>query len=271
LYFLNSSRLGRYLNGTTSLTNVVFNNFSPYDLFFPDSINGYVLGDSSSSTIDRILKTTDGGNSFQEIFSDSTFAIRKMFFVDSLQGFLIGDSGKIAKTNDGGNQWNYLSTGYSNDLTTITFLNSVFGFVGGHGGLIIRTTDGGQSWTRDSINALSAIDNIVFVNDSFAYARTYNVIYQLNLASLIGIEEINSPFPFVLFPNPNHGHFKIKTKENDLIHSICLFDIYGNQVSELLIKGLGEVQMDLSLLSKGLYYIKLNSNQRISYSKVIIN
>lgn len=70
----------------------------------------------SSGTPALILKTTDGGNTWKEVFrqNDSAYFLDAMDFWDEKRGMLVGDPIKghfvLLQTNDGGETWQELDT-----------------------------------------------------------------------------------------------------------------------------------------------------------------
>ena len=70
-----------------------------YHVFFIDDNAGWAVG-----RIGTILKTTDGGISWNFQSSGSTDALREICFIDENTGWVIGGQ-TILKTTDGGEHW----------------------------------------------------------------------------------------------------------------------------------------------------------------------
>ncbi|MCX7736110.1 MAG: YCF48-related protein [Candidatus Kapabacteria bacterium] len=89
----------------------------------------------------KILKTTDGGDSWKEVYKgDPDDWIMSFEFIDNSEGWAVSDMGLILRTTDGGNSWNVvLNTG--RPLNTCYFLNRNFGFITGYMGTIYKYTD----------------------------------------------------------------------------------------------------------------------------------
>ncbi|MGV9004406.1 T9SS type A sorting domain-containing protein [Flavobacterium sp.] len=68
----------------------------------------------------------------------------------------------------------------------------------------------------------------------------------------------------LLFPNPTTG---VLTVENENLTKIVVYDLLGKVVKEFE----AQPQIDVSMLSKGVYLIKLFSEREVSISKIIIN
>ncbi|MBL7828460.1 MAG: hypothetical protein JNJ57_17640, partial [Saprospiraceae bacterium] len=67
------------------LKNVDPNSWEVEDIFFVDSEHGWAAADDG-----RILKSTDGGNSWQIKQTGIPYDIQSLHFVDTLRGWAIG-------------------------------------------------------------------------------------------------------------------------------------------------------------------------------------
>lgn len=83
-----------------------------------------------------------------------------------------------------------------------------------------------------------------------------------------GIDDIESSDQFELFPNPAQDFVEIKAKDYSS-YTIDLFDLNGRVVKSY--KALdSNLKIDISLINKGVYVIRLqNNNQIIGYKKII--
>ncbi len=111
---------------------------------------GYVVGEEGT-----ILRTIDGGNSWNDQLSGIYNNLNSVMFIDSLNGWIVGEFGTILKTTDSGNHWQEIINQYADYcLTSVFFVNQYVGWaVGGLGSnvensasLIIKTTDSGITW-----------------------------------------------------------------------------------------------------------------------------
>ncbi|HKO82297.1 MAG TPA: YCF48-related protein, partial [Chitinophagaceae bacterium] len=94
-----------------------------------------------------IYKTTDGGKTWNIIFSKTTtdnFASIK--FLDANTGYSIRESGTTYKTTDGGATWTIKSHPFYGDIRTIHFVNALTIYAGSDEGRLYRSVDGGISW-----------------------------------------------------------------------------------------------------------------------------
>lgn len=147
-----------------------------------DSLYGFACADSGV-----ILKTTDGGLSWQKIQTDLSGEIPDIFFLTRNIGWAIGFNlteppfGTIViKTTDGGNSWEKTVLRQEDVfMLEITFHDLLNGWMGGLGGEILRTSDGGYSWDRMSGDSLSfsnfPVMDFRFINDTLAFACGGNI------------------------------------------------------------------------------------------------
>jgi photosystem II stability/assembly factor-like uncharacterized protein len=143
-------------------------------LTFVDSLTGWAAGEAGT-----IIRTTDGGNSWDIQNSTVQTFITDIFFTDKNLGWAttINDvfpfNSVILKTTNGGDEWsaeNYPDS--SEYIRTIFFIDSLNGFTGGSH--IGYTTDGGNSWLGAKIDSsmISSfpVYNFSFLNRQFGYA-----------------------------------------------------------------------------------------------------
>lgn len=128
-------------------------------VFFTDSLNGWIGGDSGI-----IYHTTDKGKNWISQNSGVHNSIHSLYFLDNLKGFALSlefdntppayFGTRILSTSDGGNTWNNNLFPDSNVfLSTIYFLDSLKGFTGGSNGIIYYTTNTGITWTESVIDS----------------------------------------------------------------------------------------------------------------------
>ena len=104
---------------------------------------GFAVGDSNT-----LLRTTDGGISWDQIGITVTYDYFGVFFLDTLKGFAAGSEGHVLKTTDGGNSW-YVMNMYtaSKALRWVSYTGPDTGFVVGDAGYLMMTTNGGNTWS----------------------------------------------------------------------------------------------------------------------------
>jgi photosystem II stability/assembly factor-like uncharacterized protein len=118
---------------------------SATDIFFVNSSLGF-----SSCSYGNILKTSDGGNSWQILRTpDTTYQVTRARFFDNDNGFALctkGTSSFIYKTTDGGTSWTTTAT-IAASMLAMEFYSPTSGIATGNNGNQWYTTDG-STWTK---------------------------------------------------------------------------------------------------------------------------
>lgn len=146
------------------------------DINFISENMGWVIDNSSYSDMFgdhydfKILKTEDGGTSWEIISTDTTNWLYSIFFADSMNGWMVGSYSTILRTNDGGYNWISQSGGTSEPLYTVFFIDSLTGWIGGNHGTILSTTDGGNNWESQTSGTYWDLKNIYFFNRNTGWA-----------------------------------------------------------------------------------------------------
>ena len=110
-------------------------------IHFPSSNLGFVVGIGGT-----ILKTTDTGETWNTIYSNTNMSLKSVYFLNESVGFAVGNN--LLKTTDGGNSWEIIQP-FITDINKITFTTSQIGFLITSTGLY-KTIDGGDNWTLKS-------------------------------------------------------------------------------------------------------------------------
>lgn len=105
---------------------------------FPSASVGFVVGIGGT-----ILKTTDLGETWNTVYSNTNISFKSVYFINESVGFAVGNN--MLKTIDGGNSW-LLFQPFITDIQEITFTTSQRGFLSTSTGLY-KTIDGGETWT----------------------------------------------------------------------------------------------------------------------------
>ncbi|MCF6268376.1 MAG: YCF48-related protein [Melioribacteraceae bacterium] len=176
-------------------------------IFFVDSENGWVVGDSG-----KIIYSNNGGKTWQNQNSSTKNKLISIFFIDSQKGFITGYNNTLLSTQNGGNTWkshnvpsnnstifsnihhdndynilfisNYgeilWSTNYGHDWSSkykfenwgysyLYFPNSSTGFAMQHSGNELkRTADGGETWDTYQLSTRWSGD-IYFLNERYGW------------------------------------------------------------------------------------------------------
>lgn len=167
------------------------------DIEFIDGA-GYLSGGLYSVGPSRFFKTTNDGNTWEEIQLPFYGAALAKKFINATTGFL-GVMNKIYKTTNSGNNWSivYENLGsYLNTIRDIYFINSTVGFAaGGYTGdttkkcrFLVKTTDGGNSWNyliNDNTGYMISSLNVVNENILYAGGSLISTIFTYNTGFIL--------------------------------------------------------------------------------------
>lgn len=138
------------------------------EVHFLNSSTGYFTRETGNF----ILKTTDGGENYETITSDTK--VEKVDYVNDSTGFTVGLNGFMAKTHNGGINWDYISYGTREELFDIYFFNALTGLSCGTGGALLRTTNGGNNWLTVNSGTTTRLAEIYFYNQNTGYISGEN-------------------------------------------------------------------------------------------------
>ena len=93
-----------------------------------------------------ILRTTDGGASWETQISGTTSRLMGVSFADANTGTVVGYNGTILRTVNGGATWERQVSPTGESLVDVCFANADTGIAVEYDGGILRTTDGGAIW-----------------------------------------------------------------------------------------------------------------------------
>jgi len=132
---------------------------------FPTPDIGYVVG-----TAGTILKTVDGGTTWQSHNFLPSESWASVFFTSVNVGFISSGTGKIYKTTDGGNNWTNIFTSQpGKSLRGIKFTDENHGYILGTGGTFMKTINGGATWTAKQTGVTEDLQNLDFINEMTGY------------------------------------------------------------------------------------------------------
>ncbi|MGK0254344.1 MAG: photosystem II stability/assembly factor-like uncharacterized protein [Mariniflexile sp.] len=198
------------------------------EIYFLTEDIGFVSGRNDNGA--TILKTTDGGVSWSEIYNSNIVGeyFWKMQILESNSNVIFGsvssvspNLGKLVKSIDGGLTWISYDAPET-DIQAVGFINENKGWMGGHTTGFYETLDGGQSW--NNLNIGKNLNRIFILNSTLAYAGGTSV-YKFTSESL-GIKAIDEK---------GRTSLKIKLKNNP-VKSILEFDIEFDANDNLLIE-----------------------------------
>lgn len=266
------------------------------DCYFINENTGFVAGASVGSTT-RVYRTTNSGISWQDLDLPGNYFIHSVYFVNDSVGVFAAYNGNLI-TNDYGETWNesILNVPYLYEVRSLYFANSTFGYMTsrsyydyGSGGDLFKSTNGGYNWQRitsfqnypttqgrGGLNSIWFIDNNtgIMVGDRGAIYRTTNG------GNTVGVVNINIQIPDKItlnqnYPNPFNPITKISFDLNKKgFVKLTIYNSIGQLVSRLVNETLNagsyNYTFDGALLSSGLYFYRLETENKAFTKRMIL-
>jgi uncharacterized protein (TIGR02145 family) len=141
--------------------------FCLQSVFFINEDTGFAAGGDASFSYGNavVLKTTDGGMSWEDKFLEDMYRFHSIHFVDENFGFAAGRRGLIYKTCDGGENWENMVSLTNNYLWSVFFTDENHGWVVGAKGTILHYSFGGNTNPIITVSPIS-IEQILGPNQN---------------------------------------------------------------------------------------------------------
>jgi photosystem II stability/assembly factor-like uncharacterized protein len=241
------------------------------------------ISDSASGYKANILKSYDGGNTWQQKYLGpypTTYAW-KMFFRPSglgLTSIEFGFPTLVARTTDWGETWTTHQV-YNNfgDIGGIGLLNDTLGWVmDQHSTGTWQTDDGGLTW-HQVLSAASSGDRMVQI-DSVTMLACGQSVYKYS-ALTTGTETLSPVTKKIhelnVYPNPANQYINIEAIAGT--NTFGLLDIITDDsrpvkriAQQLYPKGKNNFTVDVSHLAEGSYKVLWRSNETFLVTKFVV-
>lgn len=238
------------------------------DFQFTDDLTGYMAMGPHNS-IYLLFKTTDGGQTWNEVGLPSTFPIKGMNFADNLHGILSMENDIILYTTDGGISWNESNTSLPCEANYIKMYNQFDAVIVNSGIYVATTQDGGANFQviyHDETPEFTSARGTCFINPEMGWSVGESGMiekYDANLVSTYDIE-LPSNYTALLIPNPSTGIVRASNTGGELIIS----SISGITVFTKIIKP--EEEINISFLPAGIYIATIKNNKGNKSMKLIV-
>ncbi len=222
------------------------------DIFFTDTIYGWLVGQKNATNTFFILHTEDGGETWEE---------------DTLPEL----------TN-----W-YGSSVEASIIYSIQFVNDTLGWLTCadeySSGYILLTTDGGETWQQQFVNYNfdKPIFDICMVDNKNGWAVGADYIYHTNNGDTIIITDLNENIPeknfFKIIPNPAKDwlSFEYIIPTGSSKATIEMFDQIGRPIFSFEVcQNRGVKNITLETVSSGTYLILFRVNGKIIEKQKIV-
>jgi photosystem II stability/assembly factor-like uncharacterized protein len=170
---------------------------------FTDSLTGWIVGWDGI-----LMKTADGGISWNQIEGITQQSLYSLYFVDGMHGWICGYWGTVLATVDGGAHWVPQNSGTGSTLKKVLFTDLQHGWMCGTE--FFRTVNGGETWEKVE-SAPASMVAVSFVSPSTGWAAVYGAIYRTTDGGLTWNRQYAAPadaicdLKDIFFPNERTG------------------------------------------------------------------
>jgi photosystem II stability/assembly factor-like uncharacterized protein len=158
-----------------------------YDIYFTDSLTGYVVGGFPVLS-KMIMKSTDGGITWDTCYSDGSGTLQAISFSDESNGWVVGRQGEILHTPDAGISWEYEESGTNQDLSDVHFTENGLGWIAGSSGIILYADHSQTVGFGESKASNTELSVISFPNP---FTSSITITYNLSKANRVTLSIYN--------------------------------------------------------------------------------
>ena len=166
-----------------------------------------------------ILKTTDAGNSWNTVLSDTASGLYSIYFPGSNIGYSAGLGGGMLKTTDGGDTWTHQNIAPHANIMSLYFTDDNTGYAAGYDdidftGILLKTINGGVNGdTLLYFPNFTSLTSVVFTDANTGYAVTATT-------------GISSPEPSVKILKTENGGSSWSVLSGGATLSSCLHTVF---------------------------------------------
>jgi photosystem II stability/assembly factor-like uncharacterized protein len=233
-----------------------------------------------------MLKTTNGGETWSELNTNTYGWFRSVNFTDANTGYTVGDFGIILKTTNGGTNWTQQYGGTAHeDLKSVKFVNANTGYVAGDNGTMLKTTNGGVNWVsqtppKRNKSSTADLNSVYFIDANTGWIVGANGTILKTTNGGVFIYNISNEIPgkYVLhqnYPNPFNPSTTIifDLPESGFV-SLIIYDVLGREVVTLLNKELKAGSYtgvwNAGDYNSGVYFYRLRAGDYVETRKCLL-
>ncbi|MBI4468322.1 MAG: hypothetical protein HY650_03265 [Acidobacteria bacterium] len=182
-------------------------------LFFVDAKTGWAWGGGRQqpgfSMPGVLLRTVDGGATWQTLGYPFGNEIVALDFVDADHGWTCEMKGSSYKTTDGGRSWSMMTTREGFTGNALSFSDTEHGWIVGNGGYALRTSNGGRSWEYRRAGHGKDLRDVWFLNprEGWIVGNGGTMLYTSNGGNDWRVVEstVTTDLTHIQFLTSNHG------------------------------------------------------------------
>jgi photosystem II stability/assembly factor-like uncharacterized protein len=234
------------------------------------------------TSLGNLYRTTDLGVTWTKIDTpiadfggvETASSTGRAYFSDNNNGIIIATANATAttptytlyRTTNGGTTWTTVGP-YTSGYRSMDFIpgSSRLVSVGNNGSAYSSaySDDYGISWTEIEANNDQKV-TVAFLNGTTGWASSFDDgvgtggIFKYSGPAL-GLQGVAARAQFSVSPNPTSGMLQV-ANDNAAINEVAVYDITGKQVYTGKFSSLNQVDLDLTALNTGAYFLKATSD-----------
>lgn len=259
--------------GTTWIKNNALTGKKLNSIRFRNSNIGFIAGNTGT-----LFGTVNGGANWNTLTIATTNDLFSLTVTEKYVYLFAGGAGgggfqanAIFKTNDGVT-WTSIMPGFSYGTASLFFQNDSLGFFSASGCTtngacfitIAKTTNYGQNWIPSLTSTPPAMpgfaySDIVFVTDKIGYVLCGNNILKTTDGGIfVNVKELEEHDGLKIYPNPATKMLTIDGKQFTKGNTYAvIYDMMGKQIKNERINISQTTEIDVGILSEGVYFIKV--------------
>lgn len=124
---------------------------------------GFIVGERI------ILRSTDGGASWEEIPFSFEGKLKDVDFLNATTGIAVGENGMIYFSRNGGTSWTKAVSNTSVVLNSVLFFSESSLFAVGNSGTLLSSLDGGETWSALNSGTTESLNDLYFTSPDSAF------------------------------------------------------------------------------------------------------
>ncbi len=189
----------------------------------------------------RVYRTTNGGDTWTSVLSNTQHGFSGVWFTDVLNGCVTRNDGVILRTTDGGENWSTTIIALAPPflLTAVTGTPNGTLYASGYrtdntGAIILASTDGGQNWELNHYSSTGVgrrINNIYFYDDQVGYAPAWTCVWRTGNGGNLNtqVPDAVATQHGLLYPSPASDVVTVELAE--YASTLTVVDIAGRTVA----------------------------------------
>jgi len=241
----------------------------PNTVQFIDDSTGFLLaGPASYTPVNYLLKTSNGGQSWNPVFTSSNDSIMEFHALPSGTIYILQHSGTVSKGISWGSSWSTQTPVPSGSHNSIHFMTDSTGYAAGDLGRLYKTIDFANTWTMESDTTTCSINRIYTFGNVAYYVDARLNVYK-NGPLVAGLNELKLQMPVKVYPNPASDEIIVNIPFNCCAKGVIqIYNATGMLVLTLPYTQ-NQTSVNLTDLPQGMYLVRVVDEKGIGSTQII--